>query len=244
MAGIARAVGRLLIMAGVMAGVLITGLVAGVGTTIAVALAIVLAGLVGLVGVARRPGQPYRAGPTTAATTATLGAEPVAGMPAADAGGPAGATVAPMNPATAEPSDPEALMPRWRRPSLLEARRADPTRETGRAHAPQRFGERRAEGDLRVVRYAVVPVMDRPDEVLGARLADLGAGDEVEVVNASDTYLEVICPTGERGWIHRTTVSLPSPSYLAPPAAMAERARPQPDVEDALTALLAARGLQ
>jgi len=81
--------------------------------------------------------------------------------------------------------------------------------------------------------------MDRPDEILGVRLTDLGAGDEVKVVGASDTFLEVICPTGERGWIHRTTVTSPSPSYLAPP-----RRAPEPGAEDALTALLAARGLQ
>ncbi|HSL98193.1 MAG TPA: hypothetical protein VK831_06440 [Candidatus Deferrimicrobiaceae bacterium] len=227
-----------------MAGVLITGLVAGVGTTIAVALAIVLAGLVGLVGVARRPAPGHRAGPTATATHSILGAEPTGGQPGDDVGRLAGTTVAAMNAATTDPSDPESLMPRWRRPSLLEARRTDPTRVAGRTHTPQRFGERRAEGDLRVVRYAVVPVLDRPDEVLGTRLADLGAGDEVEVVNASDTYLEVICPTGERGWIHRTTVSPPSPAYLAPPRAAAERAEPEPDVEDALTALLAARGIQ
>ena len=239
MAGIARAFGRLLIMAGVMAAVLVTGLVVGVGTTIAVALAIVLAGLVGLVGVARRP-KSASEGHGAAGTIATAPvAEPGAGRDVEDIGRSAGAAVAAMNPDAAGGDDPEALMPRWRRPSLLEARRADPTREPSRTNTPQRFGDGRAEADLRLVRYAVVPVMDRPDEILGVRLTDLGAGDEVKVVGASDTFLEVICPTGERGWIHRTTVTPPSPSYLAPP-----RRTSEPGAEDALTALLAARGLQ
>jgi hypothetical protein len=232
MAGIARAFGRLLIMAGVMAAVLVTGLVAGVGTTIAVALAIVLAGSVGLVGVARRPtAAPDHGQPSARVADPEVDVERSAGA--------AVAAVAAMDPASAGDADPEALMPRWRRPSLLEARRTDPTREPSRQNTPQRFGDRRAEADLRLVRYAVVPVMDRPDEILGIRLADLGAGDEVKVVGASDTFLEVICPTGERGWIHRTTVSAPSPSYLAP-----SRRASESGAEDALTALLAARGLQ
>jgi hypothetical protein len=144
-----------------------------------------------------------------------------------------------MNPDAPTSTDPEALMPRWRRPSLLEARRADPTRKPADAHSPLRFDERRAEADLRIVRYAVVPVMDRPDEVLGTRLTVLGAGDEVEVVETSGTFLEVICPDGQRGWIHRMTVSLPLASHPVPAPASVE-----PEAEDALTALLVARGLQ
>jgi len=230
MADLARALGRLLIMGAVLAAVIVTCLVVGVGTTIAVALGIVLAGLVGLVGVARRP---------AAAAAQTDGERSAARFDQPVEHGSDSAVEA-MDPAAATPVDPEALMPRWRRPSLLEARHTDPTRRPATAHSPLRFGHRRAEADLRIVRYAVVPVMDRPDEVLGARLTVLGAGDEVEVVEVSGTFLEVIRPGGERGWIHRMTVSQPSPAYLAPPP----RSAAEPEAEDALTALLAARGLQ
>ncbi len=60
-----------------------------------------------------------------------------------------------------------------------------------------RFGENMAkEVDVRVVRYAVVPVLDRPDEVLGLKVSDIGAGDEVQVVGGSGAFLEVLCPNG------------------------------------------------
>ena len=70
-----------------------------------------------------------------------------------------------------------------------------------------RFGEDDTAGlDVRVVRYAVVPVLDRPDEVLGLRVSDLASGDEVQVVGASGAFLEVLCPNGDQGWVHRTTL--------------------------------------
>ncbi len=238
MGGLARAVGRLLVMGGVLAAVLVTCLVVGVGTTIALALGIVVAGAVGLVGVVRRPSAPAEHvvdDHAVAGQIAMLASAASASAEDAEA----------AEPTAVAQADPEALMPRWRRPSLLEARRADPSRRAEATHTPLRFGSRAAEADLRIVRYAVVPVLDRPDEVLGGRLAVIGAGDEIEVVGSSGTYLEVICPSGERGWIHRTTVSQPSADYLAPnlapgPAAAAR----EPEAEDALTALLAARGIQ
>src|SRR6476646_8799206 len=55
MPGIVRALGRLLVMGLVMAGVLVAAVFAGVGPTTALALGIVLAGIVGLIGVGRRP---------------------------------------------------------------------------------------------------------------------------------------------------------------------------------------------
>ncbi len=233
MGGLIRAIGRLLVMGGVLAAVLVTCLVAGVGTTIAVALAIVLAGMVGLVGVARRPAEvPDQGAAAAPASEMAMSSHdgPRGHVPAADA--------ETMDPDAVAPIDPEALMPRWRRPSLLEARRADPTGRGPATHTPLRFGSSRAEADLRIVRYAVAPVMDRPDEVLGTRLAVLGAGDEVEVLESSGAYLEVLCPSGERGWIHRTTVGQPTPPLA--PGNVTRRS----EADDALTALLAARGIQ
>lgn len=234
MGGLARAFGRLLVMAAVMAAVIVACLVTGVGTTIAVALGIVLAGLVGLIGVVRDArGSAERASSMAVAVAAST------------ASGSIGRSAAASAPAT-DPLDPEALMPRWRRPSLLEARRADPGRPVAQSHGPMRFDGRAGPGtDRRVVRYAVVTLVDRPDEVLGVPLADLGAGDEVEVIGVVGAYLEVVAPSGAHGWIHRTTVSHEAPAHIAPahvaPAVMAEV---PVEAEDALTALLAARGLQ
>jgi hypothetical protein len=136
--------------------------------------------------------------------------------------------------------DPEAGMPRWRRPSLLEARRSDPTRATGIARTPMRFGENlSSEVDVRVVRYAVVPVLDRPDEVLGLQLSDLGSGDEVQVVGGAGAFLEVVCPNGERGFVHRTTLGQRSSAGIQDGL----RQPTSPEADDALSALLTARGL-
>lgn len=232
MGGLARALGRLVIMAAVMAAVVITCLIAGVGTTIALALGVVLAGLVGLIGVVResRGSAALASSPHAAATAHRSVAAVVVGH------GGSGAP-APTDPAQV---DPESLMPRWRRPSLLEARRADPGRPTTQSHGPLTFDGRAGPGtDRRVIRYAVVTVVDRPDEVQGMRVTDLGAGDEVEVVGVVGAFLEVVAPSGAHGWIHRTTVSHRTPAY-ATPAAMVEI---PVEAEDVLTALLAARGL-
>ena len=128
-------------------------------------------------------------------------------------------------------------MPRWRRPSLLEARRSDPSRQAPAYRLSMRFtDERGTHPDLRVIRYAVVPLLDRPDEVLGVRLADLESGDEVLAVGAQGAFLEVACPNGDHGWVHRTTLG-PRPAALPGSRVVA------PEADDALTALLSARGL-
>ena len=233
MQGIIRASARLLVMGLVMAAVLVAAVFAGVGPTTAIALGIVLAGIVGLIGVGRRPrpGAPIE---QIAAMSAALAA-------AAEVQRTENSTaIEAMAPPLTSPSalDAEANMPRWRRPSLLEARRADPSRQAPVYRLPMRFpDDRTSHPDLRVVRYAVVPILDRPDEVLGIKLTDLESGDEVLAVGASGAFVEVTCPNGEHGWVHRTTLGQRSPSAL--PAFN----RPSQEADDALTALLSARGL-
>ena len=235
MPGIIRALGRLLVMGLVMAGVLVAAIFAGVGATTAIALGIVLAGIVGLIGVGRRPRA--AASPPVeqlAAMQATLEAAAAAqrleDSTAVDAMAP---------PLTTSVVDPEANMPRWRRPSLLEARRADPLRVAHAYRLPMRFTDDRANSpEVRVVRYAVVPLLDRPDEVLGVRLSDLESGDEVIGVGASGGFVEVDCPNGEHGWIHRTTLGLRPAAAAGGPRGVATN-----EADDALTALLSARGL-
>jgi hypothetical protein len=141
-----------------------------------------------------------------------------------------------MAPQSQAPVDPEANMPRWRRPSLLEARHADYTRIAPAHRLPMLFGSESTEVDVRVVRYAVVPVLDRPDEVLGLRQSDLAAGDEVQVVGTSGAFIEVLCPNGDRGFVHRTTLGQRG-------AGRSANAPFQREADDALTALLTARGL-
>jgi hypothetical protein len=232
MHGMIRALGRLLVMGLVMTGVLVAAVFAGVGATTAIALGIVLAGIVGLVGVVRRP-QVAPPVEQLAAMEATLEAasatQRMEESTAIDAMAP---------PLGARAVDPEANMPRWRRPSLLEARRADPTRLAPSARLKLRFTDARGSSpDIRVVRYAVVPLLDRPDEIMGARVADLESGDEVLSVGAQGAYVEVMCPDGEHGWVHRTTLG----TRLAPFAPNHATKRPEPD--DQLTAVLSARGL-
>ena len=234
MHGIIPAFGRLLVMAIVMAAVLVASVVAGLAATTAIAIGIVLAGVIGLVGVAKRPRQL-----SAADEIAAMMAPPVVALAPAKHGSEPTAVEA-MAPPVESAVDPESKMPRWRRPSLLEARSAAPASHAPVYRLPMRFGENLApELDVRVVRYAVVPVLDRPDEVLGLRLSDLASGDEIEVTSASGAFLEVLCPNGERGWIHRTTVGQRGSVGLN---GNSHQFVPQ-EADDALTALLSARGL-
>jgi hypothetical protein len=241
MHGIIRAIARVLAMGAVMAAVLVGALVAGLGPTTAIAIGIVLAGVVGLVGVARRPRGGKRN--PVAEIEAMLAADPLVRKPepppqvksVVESTG-----VESMAPQGNTEVDPEAGMPRWRRPSLLEARRSDPTRSNGTQRTPMRFGESvGSELDVRTVRYAVVPVLDRPDEVLGLRLSDLGSGDEVQVIGGSGAFLEVLCPNGDSGFVHRTTLGGRGSAGIQDGI---RQSIPQ-EADDALSALLTARGL-
>ena len=234
MQGFIGASARLVTMGLVMAAVVVVAIFAGIAATTALAVGIVLAGSVGLIGVMRRP----RKLTPAQEMAAMLAADPLYTPPATPAH-PQPTAVAAMAPREETPVDPEANMPRWRRPSLLEARHADFSRLVPTNRMPMRFGDDAGEVDVRVVRYAVVPVLDRPDEVLGLRQSDLASGDEVQVLSSSGTFLEVLCPNGDQGWVHRTTlgqrgsVGLPS---IGRPGIRSE-------ADDALTALLTARGL-
>jgi uncharacterized protein YgiM (DUF1202 family) len=57
-----------------------------------------------------------------------------------------------------------------------------------------------------VVRYDLVPLLDSPDEVTGIPLAELRAGDEVDVIGRRAVWVEVRAPNGRAGWVHRTTL--------------------------------------
>jgi hypothetical protein len=111
--------------------------------------------------------------------------------------------------AFAGPMDAESALPRWRRPSLLEARKADPIRDVT---APARLSfDRGLVGPLdgrerRLIRYNVVRLLDVPDELRGVEIGFLDQGDEVQLLERHGTYWLVLCPNGGQGWIHKMTL--------------------------------------
>ena len=102
--------------------------------------------------------------------------------------------------------DDETLLPRWRRPSLLQARKADPIRDSAPA-ARLTFGEGLvgplAGRERRTIRYRVVRLLDSPDELRGAEIGFLDQGDEVQLLEKYGAYWLVASPDGQQGWLHK-----------------------------------------
>jgi hypothetical protein len=100
-------------------------------------------------------------------------------------------------------------MPRWRRPSLMEARKADPTRFIA-ADAKLTFDSRASAAvqglERRRIRYRLVSLLDAPDEIRGVEIGSLDEGDEVVLVEKRGTYWRVLCPDGRDGWVHKMTL--------------------------------------
>ena len=101
---------------------------------------------------------------------------------------------------------------------------------------------------LHHVRYDGVPLLDRPDDVLGRMMVELDAGDEVEVVGGAEIWTHVRTPNNLVGWV-------PSMTLVAVSAAPAEEfpnhlsrstSIPPPDAEEpiALEALFEAIAAQ
>ncbi|HZC32188.1 MAG TPA: SH3 domain-containing protein, partial [Candidatus Bathyarchaeia archaeon] len=113
------------------------------------------------------------------------------------------APVAPM------PLDSEAGMPRWRRPSLLEARKANPALYVATA-ARLSFDNGAVAADARreqrVIRYRLVRLLDAPDELRSTEIGQLDQGDEVQLLERSGSYWLVLCPDGRQGWLHKMTL--------------------------------------
>jgi hypothetical protein len=116
----------------------------------------------------------------------------------------------PDYPAHGAPYDLEASMPRWRRPSLLAARKADPLRSVV-TDAPRLAFSSGLVGPLdgherRLIRYRLVRLLESPDELRAAEIGSLDQGDEVQLLRRSGTYWEVLCPDGRQGWVHKMTL--------------------------------------
>jgi hypothetical protein len=103
----------------------------------------------------------------------------------------------------------EAMLPRWRRPSLLQARKADPIRDatpTSRLTFDQGLVGPLDGHERRVIRYRVVRMLDTPDELRGTETGYLGRGDEVLLLEKYGAYWRVLSPDGRQGWVHNMTL--------------------------------------
>jgi hypothetical protein len=112
-------------------------------------------------------------------------------------------------PSVPAPIDTEAGMPRWRRPSLIEARKADPARSLA-SNSHMSFSNSAVNAvdgrERRVIRYRVVRLLDAPDELRSADIGQLDQGDEVQLLERSGAYWLVLCPDGRQGWLHKMTL--------------------------------------
>ena len=146
-------------------------------------------------------------------------------------------------PAAAPSIDPgtggsDVDLPRWRRPSLLAARKSDPERSGAPIPGAGRLtfagGAAVAAGlERRRVRYRIVRLLDRPDELTGTTVGSLDEGDEIAVVEKSGLYRRVQTPDGRTGWLHKMTLG----DVIEDPT------EPEADIDpDVLMAYLAARG--
>jgi hypothetical protein len=157
----------------------------------------------GLFGKRRRDGEQ----PETDDILAMSASSGVRGSATALATAPAGVVVPAAVPG---PMDHELDMPRWRRPSLMEARKADPVRDGGTA-APRLSFDNGLVGPLegrerRLIAYNVVRLLDAPDELRAGEIGFLDQGDEVQLLEKRGVYWLVLCPDGSQGWIHKMTL--------------------------------------
>ncbi len=104
-------------------------------------------------------------------------------------------------------ADVDAHMPRWRRPSLMEQRKADPMRAGAGSSVKLTFdgsaGDAVSGLERRRIRYRLVSLLNAPDEVVGTEIGTLDDGDEVVLVEKRGTYWRVLCPDGSQGWVHK-----------------------------------------
>lgn len=130
-----------------------------------------------------------------------------------------------------DPGGRDRSVPRWLDPALAAARRPDrsPAVAPGarapiaRARAPMVFvtpGEDLA--GLHHVRYDGVPLLDRPDDVLGRLMQELDGGDEVNVLECAEIWTQVRTPDNLVGWV-------PSMTLVAVSAVVVEQV-PEPPV--------------
>jgi hypothetical protein len=120
-----------------------------------------------------------------------------------------GVEVAAAGPAAVD----ESQLPRWRRPSLQQVRRADPLRaiaETSTMSFATAGVRPLGSYERRQIRYRLVRLLNCPDEVRASEIGVLDRGDEVQLLERHGVYWRVMCPDGRAGWVHRMTLAAPA----------------------------------
>jgi hypothetical protein len=145
----------------------------------------------------RRDGEPPAPDEELASNAALMTAVPTASVAQPHGGLPSGV----------EPD--EAGMPRWRRPSLMAARKSDPLRAEFTI-AKLSFDDGAVDAlegrERRRIKYRVVRLLDAPDELRSREIGLLDEGDEVQLLERSGSFWRVHCPDGSQGWVHRMTL--------------------------------------
>ena len=103
----------------------------------------------------------------------------------------------------------EVGIPRWRRPSLMAARKTDPLRTASTIAKLSFDGDAVAAAngmERRLVRYRFVSLLDAPDEVRGSEIGIVDEGDEIVLLEKRGTFCRVLCPDGREGWLHKMTL--------------------------------------
>lgn len=129
----------------------------------------------------------------------------------------------------------EALLPRWRRPSLQQVRRADPLRagESAPSLSFESAGVKPLEDyERRVIGYRLVRLLDSPDELRSREIGVLDQGDEVQLLERRGAFWLVLCPDGRTGWLHRMTLADPRQAELMEDAAAPLEPDPMPEYVD------------
>jgi hypothetical protein len=109
--------------------------------------------------------------------------------------------------AAADVSPSEASIPRWRRPSVQEARFASVDVRTHALREKLAFRTPPGPGVERLaVRYDLVTLLDSPDDRFAGGVAELRSGDEVEVIARQDEWVQARTPRGIVGWIQASIV--------------------------------------
>jgi hypothetical protein len=152
------------------------------------------------------------------------------------------------------PAGRDRNLPRWLDPSVAAARfRTDTTAAVRAAEvappAPKRLPDVFSQPleeliERAAVRYDGVPLLDRPDDVLGQTQRELDGGDEVDVLERGDIWSRVRTPHGSLGWLPTMTIAavaaLPIEEAPAVQPAMAEPAAAWADEPPRLESILAA----
>jgi hypothetical protein len=140
----------------------------------------------------------------------------------------------------------EADLPRWRRPSVVAARFGFSSPAATRTDRLAFEPDADQPAERLVVRYDAVPLVHEPDDLHGRTIAELSAGDEVEVIERQAMWVHVRTPAARSGWVPAMTLATLGelPPEVWEPVAEPEEAGPidqGPPLEALLEAIAAER---